>query len=187
MPRPCKICSSGKSDEIEQAVARGESFRNVAKCFGISAASVYRHTQHAVKPFGTPRARQPDGRGSVSVKESLGDFSTMREVEAEVIRIFRQTQEQTDLAMDRKQIYNFFMGVGKQTNQLEFLTKLKIAAERHQEEKMPTTFSILYVGPIRSHPEFARLRGLILRSSNGNRAAVEEVFSMFTDKPGVAG
>jgi hypothetical protein len=47
MPRPCRACSNRRRAEIDQALAAGESFRNAARRFGISATALFRHKSHA--------------------------------------------------------------------------------------------------------------------------------------------
>ena len=43
MPRTCSICKSKRRSEIEAELIRGEAYRTVAKQYGCSAPSVFRH------------------------------------------------------------------------------------------------------------------------------------------------
>jgi len=44
--RLCTICKHPQRTEIDRALVDNETFRNVAKRFGIGASAVYRHKQH---------------------------------------------------------------------------------------------------------------------------------------------
>lgn len=48
MPRTCTVCSHRKLSEIDAALVSNESFRNIAKRFGVSASAVYRHQQQHI-------------------------------------------------------------------------------------------------------------------------------------------
>lgn len=51
MPMRCKVCDHKKRNEIEQAFV-SESFRNIAKRFGMDASSVFRHKRdHCAAPL----------------------------------------------------------------------------------------------------------------------------------------
>ena len=45
MPRTCTVCKHRKSSQIDAALVGNESFRNIAKRFGVSPSAVYRHQQ----------------------------------------------------------------------------------------------------------------------------------------------
>lgn len=46
MPRTCTVCPHADRQAIDSAVLSGESFRNIAKQFALSAAALYRHREH---------------------------------------------------------------------------------------------------------------------------------------------
>jgi hypothetical protein len=46
MPRNCSICEHPQVAEINAALVRGKSFRNIAKQFSVSVAALFRHRQH---------------------------------------------------------------------------------------------------------------------------------------------
>ncbi len=46
MPRHCTICEHPKKEEIDRQIVNGNTFRNIAKLFSLSAAAVYRHKEH---------------------------------------------------------------------------------------------------------------------------------------------
>jgi transposase-like protein len=43
MPRRCTVCDHPESHSIDEALVSGESYRSVAKRFGLSESAVYRH------------------------------------------------------------------------------------------------------------------------------------------------
>ena len=43
MPRTCTVCSHPNRAEIDRALVRGESFRNVAKQHSVSTTALFRH------------------------------------------------------------------------------------------------------------------------------------------------
>jgi transposase len=47
MPRRCTVCDHPERHGINEALVSGESYRSVAKRFGLSGSAVYRHkTEH---------------------------------------------------------------------------------------------------------------------------------------------
>jgi transposase len=47
MPRRCTVCDHPERNGIDQALVTGAPYRSVAKRFGLSESSVYRHkTEH---------------------------------------------------------------------------------------------------------------------------------------------
>jgi hypothetical protein len=46
LPRTCRACGSPQRKAIDAALAAGESFRHIAKRFGISSAALFRHRTH---------------------------------------------------------------------------------------------------------------------------------------------
>lgn len=47
MPRTCTCCTYPKRTEIDSALTEGQSYRNIAKQFGVSVAAIQRHKEHA--------------------------------------------------------------------------------------------------------------------------------------------
>jgi transposase-like protein len=43
MPRRCTVCDHPEKHSIDEALVSGESYRSVAKRFGLSESAVYRH------------------------------------------------------------------------------------------------------------------------------------------------
>lgn len=43
MPRKCSICKNPKREEIEEALIRGDSFRNISQIYNVSQYSARRH------------------------------------------------------------------------------------------------------------------------------------------------
>jgi hypothetical protein len=43
MPRSCTVCSHAERSAIDRALVDGESFRNIAERFGLSATAIFRH------------------------------------------------------------------------------------------------------------------------------------------------
>ncbi len=48
MGRVCKVCTHPKKDDIERALARGESTRNVADVYGLAKDTVARHSKNHI-------------------------------------------------------------------------------------------------------------------------------------------
>lgn len=46
MPRRCTICTHPQREEIDRALASGQSFRSIANHFGVSRPSLRRHLAH---------------------------------------------------------------------------------------------------------------------------------------------
>jgi len=46
MPRVCTVCNHPERERIDKLLIEGESFRNIAERFSLSATSVYRHKSH---------------------------------------------------------------------------------------------------------------------------------------------
>lgn len=186
MPRPCKICTSGKSDEIEQALAQGDSLRNIGRRYGISATSVYRHSQHMVHTLRThPRA---PGLGSgvgffgTPILENTSESPFL----TEITRLIEQARRVTERAFDKKQDYIALMGISKQRELAELLAKVSIFVEKQYSKPVAPTFhEVHYIGPLCEHPEFQALRAATIRAANGSGEAIKQVFDQFTDKPAV--
>ncbi len=45
MPRRCTVCAHPQREEIERAIARGESYRRIAAQYSVSLTSLRRHVQ----------------------------------------------------------------------------------------------------------------------------------------------
>lgn len=58
MGRPCTICTHAQKDAINQALAEGYSFRDVAGSYAVSKTALHRHWQAhiAAAPAGAPVA-----------------------------------------------------------------------------------------------------------------------------------
>lgn len=50
MARKCSLCHHPRRDEIEDAIARGEPYKQLAERYGTSTATIARHRQHAALP-----------------------------------------------------------------------------------------------------------------------------------------
>jgi len=46
MPRHCSICSRSDRELVDAAMAAGNSFRDVARRFGLALATAHRHKKH---------------------------------------------------------------------------------------------------------------------------------------------
>ena len=49
MPRTCSVCTAPSRNDVDRALAEGASFRNIARRFGTTASSVYRHNAHTAR------------------------------------------------------------------------------------------------------------------------------------------
>src|SRR5262245_19357362 len=70
MARPCTICEHPQRAEIDHALVRGESYRNAAVRFGISAPALFRHRATHL-PELLAAARERAGQHA-SEEETLG-------------------------------------------------------------------------------------------------------------------
>ena len=63
MPRKCTACSHPQIDDINKEIVRLQSYRDIAKRYGLTAASIYRHRcEHMADAlFAAERLRQGNG------------------------------------------------------------------------------------------------------------------------------
>ena len=45
MPRRCTVCAHPQREEIDRAIARGESYRKISQRYSVSVPAVHRHAQ----------------------------------------------------------------------------------------------------------------------------------------------
>ncbi len=51
MPRRCTVCAHPQREEIDRAIARGESYRGIAQRYSVSVTAIYRHAKaHLPQP-----------------------------------------------------------------------------------------------------------------------------------------
>jgi transposase-like protein len=63
--RPCTICSHPQREAINQALAEGDSFRDVAARYAVSKTAVHRHWQaHIADAPASPPAAPPQAGGT---------------------------------------------------------------------------------------------------------------------------
>ena len=187
MPRPCKVCSGGHSDEIERLLAAGESFRNVSNRFEMSPAAVFRHTKHMVKD--TLRIPSPPAQaapGSGSREPPFLEIPSGSAFLDEITRLIEQARRVTERAIDKKQDYVALMGISKQRELAELLAKVSIFIEKQYSKPVAPTFhEIHYIASIEQHPQFQALRAAAIRAANGDGEKIAAVFDNLTEQPDV--
>ena len=75
MPRTCSICKSQRRSEIEAELIRGEAYRSVAKQYGCSAPSVFRHKNGHLPEKLTLAKRH---RETLSAEGLLGEMAGLK-------------------------------------------------------------------------------------------------------------
>lgn len=93
MPRACSVCNHPKKREIDAALVSGDSYRNVAKRFGISATAAFRHQEHIGKAL--VKAEKARLIGEIRDARSL-DQKTESLVD-EFLRLAKLCEETSDI------------------------------------------------------------------------------------------
>jgi transposase-like protein len=91
MPRRCTVCDHPEIHSIDQALVSGESYRSVAKRFGLSESAVYRHkTEHL--PAHLLKAREVE---EVAQADDL--LEQVRHLQAHALHILERAEKTGDL------------------------------------------------------------------------------------------
>lgn len=135
MPRSCSICSHEKRQEIDSALLRGQSFRNVARRYGTSRSALFRHKEHI--PLAMVKAQEAR---EIDYGDDL--FLQVRTLNDRTLRIL-ETAEQSDdprLAL---------MAVREARGNSELMCKMIVAAEMRKEQLPPERSSAEILQSIR--------------------------------------
>jgi transposase-like protein len=91
MPRRCTVCDHPERHGINEALVSGESYRSVAKRFGLSESAVYRHkTEHL--PAHLLKAREVE---EVAQADDL--LEQVRNLQAHALDILERAEKTGDL------------------------------------------------------------------------------------------
>lgn len=91
MGRTCVTCIHPQHEAIDKALVTGEPYRNVAKHFGASPPSVYRHQQDHL-PVALVKAKKAQG---VAHGDDL--LAQLRELQGKALEILTQAEKAGDL------------------------------------------------------------------------------------------
>ncbi len=81
MPATCAVCRHPRRLEFDQALAAGESLRDIAGRFGTSKSALDRHRDHVA----TAIAKAEDARGQLSVEAILNRLARLETHAEEVL------------------------------------------------------------------------------------------------------
>lgn len=87
MPRKCSICGHPEIDDINRALVDGQSFRNIAKRFNVSVASLKRHKDDHI-PVTLAKAKEAD---QVAKAEDLLD--QIRDLQRRTLQILNKSKD----------------------------------------------------------------------------------------------
>jgi hypothetical protein len=100
MTRPCNTCHHFKRPEIDRRLAAGEPVAQIARDYGLTVSSVYRHKTNCLKLASSNEIKKEAARGSAAVallpsKETLsGAYDELR---TRIDQIVEQAQQQGSL------------------------------------------------------------------------------------------
>ena len=139
MPRKCTICEHPQVDEINKALLKGVSLRNIAKQYFVSAASLHRHKEGHL-PAKLVKAREAQ---EVTKADSLLD--QVIELRDKALSILAKAERAGELR-------TALQGVREAKGCLELLARLQ------GELQERTTVNVLV------NPQWITLRTVILRT-----------------------
>ena len=126
----CSICRHEQRSEIDTALIRSESLRNIAKQFGTSATALHRHkAEHIAQQIVKSQEFSDIAAASVLVKE-LRELT--RKTGAILTRAVRQ--KQSDIAL---------RAIARLEKQLEL--KARLLGELQERDPKSSTLTVVYV------------------------------------------
>ncbi|MGI6308457.1 MAG: hypothetical protein ACOX1X_07690 [Dethiobacteria bacterium] len=137
--RKCTICEHAKVNEINKALLAGDSFRNIAKRYGVSTAALHRHKSNHI-PAALTQARE-----AKEVAQADNLLAQVQELQAKALSILRQAEAAGELR-------TALQGVREARSCLELLAKLQ--GELQQEGTVNITLA----------PAWVQLRTVILNA-----------------------
>ena len=150
MPRKCTICEHPQVDEINKALLKGVSLRNIAKQYFVSAASLHRHKEGHL-PAKLVKAREAQ---EVTKADSLLD--QVIELRDKALSILAKAERAGELR-------TALQGVREAKGCLELLARLQ------GELQERTTVNVLV------NPQWITLRTVILKALDGYPEARQAV------------
>jgi len=142
MPRACAICDHPQRDAIDREIIEGFSIRNIAKRYGVSKDSVYRHSKNHL-----PETLKQ----SHAVKESARADELLERVE----RLISEAEELLSFGKGEKQSKAWASGISELRKCLELLARVT----GELDERPTITLAML--------PEWVEVRTLILGAIDG--------------------
>lgn len=97
MARPCTVCRHPNRSEIESALIRGESLRNVSKQFRIGATAVFRHKRDHIPKMLVKAAEAASEMREVTRGEDL--LEQVRDLNERTLRILQEAEKTGDSRM----------------------------------------------------------------------------------------
>jgi transposase-like protein len=164
MGNTCQVCRHEQRERLELGLARGVSVRNMAKKFGVSKDSLWRHRRGHM-----PQALVADllQRG----QPTPIDVEALKKEESESLlsNIVRQRREIYDLLQECRELGDARAAVGCHS---QINANLKLAARCLGELQMggATTVNNLLISP-----DYVRLRALLLKALRPYPEAVKAV------------
>jgi len=100
MTRPCNTCHHLKRPEIDRRLAAGEAVAQLARDYGLTVSSVYRHKTNCLKLASSNEIKKDAARGSAALallpsKETLSE--AYDELRTRIDQIVEQAQQQGSL------------------------------------------------------------------------------------------
>jgi transposase-like protein len=146
MPRRCTVCDHPQKHAVDEALVSGAPYRSVAKRFGLSESSVYRHkTEHL--PTHLLKAREV---AEVAQADDL--LEQVRDLQAHALDILERAEKTGDLR-------TALAAISQARGNLELLGKL--AGELDERPVVNFNFS----------PEWLELRAVIVGALEPHPAA----------------
>jgi hypothetical protein len=137
MPRKCSICTHPNRDAIDRALVNRESFRNVAKQFGITVSAIHRHND-AHLPASLTKAQE-----ARSVTQADDLLTQVKSLQSRALSILDRAESAGDLR-------TAIMAIREARGNLELLAKLLGELQESQ------TVNVLLA------PEWLQVRGIIM-------------------------
>jgi phosphoserine phosphatase len=156
MARTCTVCKNPRRPEIDAALLAGVAFRNIAKQFGLSTGTVFRHRRHVGQALAKAEKANEIARGNALV-------ARLNELAADARRIKTQAELIGDLR-------TALAGVRELTRLVE------VAAELSREQSLPLDVAQeLFGGMARLVKEHVRDREALRAIASGFQELIERI------------
>lgn len=120
MPRTCTACTHPQRDEIDRLLLDGAAFRNIAKRFSLSPASLFRHNKHIAKTLS-------NARQEADILRADGLMEHLNHLTAEAARLKQKAEQAKDYR-------TALAGVREMSRLLELVMRLAVAAQERKSE-----------------------------------------------------
>ncbi len=140
MPRPCTVCSHKDVDEINRLLLCSDSYRDIARQFGLSKDAVARHKESHIAGL---LSKSTELKAEVESTQGTQTLAEVRELKVKALEILAEAQGAGDLK-------TALMGIREARSCLELCMK----AEGQIRDSPQIT--------IINNPEWVELRTLII-------------------------